>query len=135
MSSSINPYVKVMLDKERTLCYGAAAFIEFKEATDQDLLKYMRQLAAKFAAMAPKDGVENDEPEIPFKEFRNILWAGLIHEDPHLSPRDVSRMFSLHNMMDLVPLVMDAFALSMPKPSGEERPRMAPVKARKSIGA
>lgn len=138
MSSSIHPYVKVSLDKERNLCYGAAAFIEFKEHTGKDLLKLMRELAAKFSAMAPDpDRTDAEEPEIPFKEFRDILWAGLVHEDPDLTPREVSNMFTLPSMLELIPAVMDAFALSMPrsKPDESPRPRKAPVQVKKSIGA
>jgi hypothetical protein len=129
MASSIHPFVKVMLDKERHLCYGAAAFIEFKEMTGTDLLKYMRELSEKFSAL-------QETQEFPLKEFRDILWAGLIHEDPALTPREVSNMFSLLSLTDLIPLVMEAFTLGMPKAETDEnRPHLAPTKARKSIGA
>jgi hypothetical protein len=80
MASIINPAVKVTLDKERSLLYGAAAFIEFKESTGQDLLKYMRGLSEKFAAARDGEGEANPDFELPLIEFRNVLWAGLVHE-------------------------------------------------------
>ncbi len=131
MPSSIHPFVKVVLDKERHLCYGAAAFIEFKEQFGYDLLKYMKGMSDKFGEL-------KQTQEFPLKEFRDVLWAGLIHEDPELTPRDVSNMFSLLNLGDLLPLVMEAFTLGMPKitTSNGAGPRMAPVhKKRKSTGA
>jgi hypothetical protein len=139
MPSTIHPIVPVELDKPRHLCYGAAAFIEFKEKTGKDLLHYVRDLAGKFASAGPvldeKTGamLPNENYEVPYKEFRDILWAGLIHEDPDLDPRDVSNMFSLANIMDLMPLVMEAFTLAMPKQqaaNGNGHPRKAPVKGK-----
>ena|SRR3982751_3592441 len=123
MSSSIHPYVTVTLDKERHLCYGAAAFIEFKEYTGQDLLKFMRNMAEKFSDF-------ESTQEFPITELRDILWAGLIHEDPDLQPRAVSNMFSLLNLTEIIPLVMEAFTLSLPK-ADTPNPRPAPVKHRK----
>jgi hypothetical protein len=126
MASSIHPMVRVTLDKERNLCYGAAAFIEFKEHTGQDLLKFMRHMADQFERV-------KETEEFPLKEFRDILWAGLIHEDPDLKPRDVSNMFTLQSMLDIMPLVMEAFALGMPRveASANGNPHPALVKSRK----
>lgn len=130
MSSSLHPFVKVSLDKERHLCYGAAAYIEFKEFTGMDLLKLMKQLSEKLAAVAETE-------EFPIKEFRDILWAGLIHEDPDLQPREVSNMFTIATLSDLLPSVMEAFTLGLPKAESVNgnRPQMAPTRRKKSIGA
>jgi hypothetical protein len=114
MASIINPAVKVTLDKERSLLYGAAAFIEFKESTGQDLLKYMRGLSEKFAAARDGEGEANPDFELPLIEFRNVLWAGLVHEDEFLRLNDVSRM-------------MEAFVAGMPK-SEPDRPTKAPAR-------
>jgi hypothetical protein len=129
MPSTINPTVTVQLDRERHLCFGAAAHIEFQERFGKSLLSYFRVLSEKFSALAPSNGTPASE-EIPFKEFRDILWAALIHEDPDLTLHDVANMFDLHTMNALVPAVMDAFVLSMPKPEPEDgnRPRKAPVR-------
>ena len=42
---------------------------------------------------------------LPFSALRVILWAGLIHEDPDLTPKDVGAWVDLDNMKQ----VMDRF--------------------------
>lgn len=139
MPHTLNPSVPITLDKERSLLYGAAAFIEFKEATGRDLLKTFRDLGDPRFQPIIGDGEDerpNPDFELPMVEFRDILWAGLIHEDESLTQRQVSNLFTPGTMGVIMPLVLKAFTLGLGehKPD-EERPRRAPANHRKSTGA
>jgi hypothetical protein len=136
MSKLLNPSVAVSLDKERHLLFGAAAFIEFKDLRGEDLLRFMRGLSEQFRKAKDDDGVPNPDFEIPIKDFRDVLWAGLIHEDETLTPKQTGNLFTLRDFPTLVPLVMEAFVLGLPDMSDNGNPRRAPAKKRlKSIGA
>lgn len=125
MPHTLNPSVPVTLDKERSLLYGSAAFIEFKEATGKDLLKAFAEMGQHLQA-----------GEIPVKEFRDILWAGLIHEDESLTPKDVTGMFTPRSMVrELVTSVNQALSLALGDVDEDEPPQKAPARQRKSTGA
>jgi hypothetical protein len=125
MSRLLNPSVQVMLDKERHLCFGAAAFIEFKDYRGQDLLLFMRDLGAKFQSATDENGNPSPTFEMPLKDVRDVLWAGLVHEDEDLTPKQVGNLFSLRDVPELIPQIMEAFALGLPETP--DRPRRAPV--------
>jgi hypothetical protein len=134
MSKLLNPSVKVTLDRDRHLLYGAAAFIEFRELRGEDLMRFMQRLAGQFQASTVEtaDGstVPNPEFEIPVKDLRDLLWAGLIHEDEDLTPKQTGNLFTLRDIPTLIPLIAEAFALAMPVTPG--RPQKAPVKIRQN---
>lgn len=143
MPHTLNPSVPITLDKERSLLYGAAAFIEFKEATGRDLLETFRELSGpKYRAtitVEDADGekeLPNPDFELPVKVVRDILWAGLIHEDENLTLKQVSNMFTPGTMKNIIPLVAKAFTLGLgDQKADEERPRRAPANTKRSTGA
>lgn len=137
MPHTLNPAIPITLDKDRSLLYGAAAFIEYKEATGRDLLKTFRALSTAFQDARGEGGEPNPEFELPLREFRDILWAGLIHEDESLTPKQTSNLFTIGMMSELVPVVLRAFMLGLGTPQADDdRPRRAPAKKHtRSTGA
>jgi hypothetical protein len=121
MSRLLNPSVQVTLDRERYLCYGAAAFIEFRDMRGEDLLLFMRSLGEKFKV--------SQQEGMPLKDLRDVLWAGLVHEDAELTAKQVGNLFTIRDIPDLMPKIMEAFALALPEAKAD--PRKAPATPKK----
>jgi hypothetical protein len=138
MPHTLNPSVPITLDKERHLLYGAEAFIEYKEATGRDLLRTFRDFSnPKFRATLDESGDINPDFEMPVKEFRDVLWAGLLHEDESLTLKQTSSLFTPGMIAQLMPVVLRAFMLGLgeQKEDDTERPRKAPARHKRSTGA
>ena len=54
---------------------------------------------------------------VKLKDIRAILWAGLIHEDPALTPRDVGALIGgVNDLAMLGEKIRDAFEAAFPPP-------------------
>lgn len=49
-----------------------------------------------------------------FKAIRATLWAGLLHEDPDLTIKDVGAMIPIGGMENLSDAIVDAFNIAVP---------------------
>jgi len=67
-------FLPIILDKTRNLSYGMVA-----------LMKIEKKLGKPFAKI-------DFENEMTYEEIANILWAGLSHEDPTLTPEIVAEL-------------------------------------------
>lgn len=94
--------VPIMLDKERTLKYDLNAFAEIEErfGTVQKAFDELQQQK--------------------LKAVRAVLWAGLIHEDPKLTERQVGSLLSLGDLATILPAVTEAITAALPQVSPED---------------
>ena len=67
-------FLPIILDKTRNLRYGMVA-----------LMKIEKKLGKPFSKI-------DFENEMTYEEIANILWAGLSHEDPTLTPEIVAEL-------------------------------------------
>lgn len=96
------PSVRIELDKVRHLRFDATAFARLKER------------GYRLAALTAQ--------EMDIAVTRDLLWAGLLHEDPVLSPDEVGHWFTLRDLDRLAPALAEALRLAMPErpPAGAE---------------
>lgn len=90
--------VKIMLDKERTLLFDLNAFVCLEEeygSADEALDAFAKG---------------------SIKAIRALLWAGLIHEDESLTPKDVGKLFTLADLPKVAEPLKEAIEQSLPKP-------------------
>jgi hypothetical protein len=90
--------IPVTLDKERTLLYDFNAFIELEEIYG-DINKVFKGL----------EGMK-------IKPIRDMIWAGLIHEDENLTRKQVGKMLNMANMQEIAAKIMEALGISLPEP-------------------
>ncbi|HYH05383.1 MAG TPA: hypothetical protein VEC37_19995 [Bacillota bacterium] len=88
--------VPIMLDKERKLKFGYGAMIAIEDLTGDGFLDVIQELQEK--------------PRI--KTVRNILWAGLIHEDKTLTPDQVTEILDNCELDNLLGKLNEAIGLS-----------------------
>jgi hypothetical protein len=88
--------VSITLDKPRTLRYDLNAFAELEEIYGS--------MDQAFAAMQSGS----------MKAARTLLWAGLLHEDENLTPRQVGALVTLDNMEPVMDAISDALLEAMP---------------------
>lgn len=96
MANKHRGFVKVELDKERTLRYTMNALAEIEDALGVPL-------------------AELQTVKMTMKNIRVILWAGLIHEDEDLTQLEVGNMVDLNNMEEVQTKVAEAFAMAQEK--------------------
>jgi hypothetical protein len=94
--------VPITLDKERTLKYDLNAFAEIEE---------------RFGTVQ-KAFEELEKQKI--KAVRAVLWAGLIHEDPKLTEKQVGAMLSFGELASVLPAVSEAITAALPKVPAED---------------
>lgn len=101
--------ITVKLDRERELRYSLNAMIQLEEKGDEKLS--------------------------PMLQFRRMLWAGLIHEDPDLSEEQVGDMLDMRDVPAIEAAMSRAINRDTPALTGQAKvptkgkPR--PPKARK----
>ena len=68
-----------------------------------------------------------------FGKVRDILWAGLLHEQPDMTRDQAARLFGLDDLPALMPAIVSALRGSLPAapPGAESRPTKAPAKHRR----
>lgn len=96
-------FVDVVLDKERRLLFDLNAFASLEEEYGS--------LDTVFDALG-KGKV---------KALRDVIWAGLLHDDENLTPKDVGKLLGLANLEGMVELVNKALTQSMPSPGKNEK--------------
>lgn len=89
--------VPIMLDKERNLRFDMNAFssLEDEYETVEVALKEMEKGK--------------------MKAVRAVLWAGLVHEDENLTPKDVGRHITFNRISELAQTLGEAIKKSMPR--------------------
>ena len=126
----LDPAVTVRLGgHEYTMRYRAYAFIAYAEVLDRDLLADIREIGRSFRESGEEGGIGK-----VFVRVRDVLWAGLIDDQPDLKREDVGRMFNLRDLNEITPAILGALRLSLPEtaPEAEPRPTAAPAKRRVS---
>ncbi|HEV1992114.1 MAG TPA: hypothetical protein VGR34_04545 [Candidatus Dormibacteraeota bacterium] len=101
--------VAIQLDKERHLLYDVNSLIDLGDELGINLMEKSgwEELTGKMETPPPAHMTDVPEeifvPAVPsFKKVRAIVWAGLLHEDPTLTVRQVGAML---NPADLAPVV------------------------------
>lgn len=90
MANKHRGFIEVELDKTRTLRYTLNALAEVEDRIG-----------------VPLEELENVKMTI--KNVRILLWAGLIHEDPDLTPEEVGNMVDMGNFQEVQEKVALAF--------------------------
>jgi hypothetical protein len=93
MANKQRGFIKVELDKERTLRYTMNALAEIEDCLGVPLS-------------------EMKDVKMTMKNVRVILWAGLIHEDENLTQEQVGNMVDLGNMEAVQEKVAQAFTMA-----------------------
>ena len=93
--------IPITLDKERTLLYDFNAFIELEEIYG-DINKAFK-------------GLE----QMKMRPIRDMIWAGLIHEDENLTPKQVGKMLNMANMQEIAAKIVEALGISLPEPEAK----------------
>lgn len=93
--------IPIKLDKERHLKFDLNAFAELEEeyGNIEDALKQMEKGS--------------------IKALRAILWAGLIHEDENLTPKQVGSLIGLSDLEELAKSLTKAIKGHLPAPKDE----------------
>jgi len=94
--------IPITLDKERTLVYDFNAFIDLEDIYDDVSVVFDK--LQKFNLRATRD----------------MLWAGLRHEDESLTPRQVGKWLNLDNVQEIAAKVMEAVEGHLPEPEGKK---------------
>ncbi|GMA48664.1 hypothetical protein GCM10025857_39740 [Alicyclobacillus contaminans] len=109
--------IPITLEKERTLKYDLNAFAELEE---------------RFGTVQQAfDELQKQK----LKAVRAIVWAGLIHEDPKLTERQVGSMLSFADLTGILPAVTEAITAALPKASEDatEKTRKPGHSARRRV--
>ena len=77
MANKYRGEVGIRLDRVRILKYTFNALAEFEDLTGKSVSSIFT----------------NAEESMSFVMIRNLVWAGLIHEDPSLTPAKVGELF------------------------------------------
>lgn len=99
--------VSVELDKPRTILFDLNAFAELEDVYGS--------MENTFAAMQAGS----------MKAARTMLWAGLLHEDENLTPRQVGRLVTMDNMESVLDAISRALLDAMPEDAADEQAQEA----------
>jgi hypothetical protein len=117
--------------RDYTMRYRAYAFIAYAEALDRDLLADIREIGRSVSEIG-RSGEENAGIGKLFVRVRDVLWAGLIDDQPDLKREEVGRLFNVRDLNEITPAILGALRLSLPEaaPEAEARPTTAPARRR-----
>jgi len=90
--------VPVQLDKERTLFYDFNALIELEEIYGT-VTEAMSGLG-----------------DLRVKNIRDMIWAGLLHEDENLTQKQVGKMLTMANLEEVALKISESLGISLPEP-------------------
>jgi hypothetical protein len=90
--------IPITLDKPRTLLYDFNAFMELEDLYG-DINKAFK-------------GLE----QLKMRPIRDMIWAGLIHEDESLTPKQVGKMLHVLNLEEIATKITEALGISLPEP-------------------
>ncbi len=93
--------IPITLDKPRTLYFDFNAFIELEEIYGD--------------IKTALEGVEG----LKLKPIRDMIWAGLIHEDEQLTPKQVGKMLNMANIHEIASKITEALGISLPEPEAK----------------
>lgn len=96
------PTVIIPLDKERTFKLDFKAFMAFEKISGKNVMA-----AGVWQDMKASDIV-------------TLLWAGLLHEEPALTPEQVAELIHPGNFQEVVNAIQQVFQLSMPDSGGND---------------
>lgn len=94
--------VIIELDKPRTLLFTMNSFVELEDmyGSFEEAMKQMQKGSVK--------------------AIRAVLWAGLIHEDPTLTPQKVGAMIDLATLASITDKLSEAIGDALPEPATED---------------
>lgn len=98
--------IPIELDKERTLKFDLNAFIELETIYG--------------SVQAVLDRMQTGS----IKAVRDILWAGLIHEDESLTPKAVGAMIDMSNLEELTSALTRAVEGALPSSDNKTEDRV-----------
>lgn len=90
--------IPITLDKPRTLLYDFNAFVELEDIYG-DVKTALGGLS-----------------DLKVKTIRDMIWAGLIHEDESLTPKQVGKMLHVLNLEEIATKITEALGISLPEP-------------------
>lgn len=90
--------IPITLDKPRTLLYDFNAFMELEDLYG-DINKAFK-------------GLE----QLKMRPIRDMIWAGLIHEDESLTPKQVGKILNIANLEEIALKITEALGVSLPEP-------------------
>ncbi len=98
--------VTINLDKERGLLFDFNAFIELEDIYGS-IEDAMNSLGKGKRRLRP---------------IRDLVWAGLLHEDENLTVRQVGRLLTIANIEEVAGKGVKAIEASIPDTTGEGQP-------------
>lgn len=90
--------IPITLDKPRTLYFDFNAFIELEEIYGD--------------IKTALEGVEG----LKLKPIRDMIWAGMLHEDENITPKQVGKMLHPSNIEEIAVKIAEAVGVSLPEP-------------------
>lgn len=93
--------VSIQLDRERTLLYDFNALIELEDI-----------YGSVTEAMS---GLE----KLKVRNIRDMIWAGLLHEDENLTQKQVGKMLTMANLEEVALKISESLGISLPEPEGQ----------------
>ena len=124
--SLVHAAVPISLDgRQFVLRYRALAFIRYAEETGGDLLADIRNLgeigeAIQAGGQAPSAGGGM------FGKLRDIVWAGLLDQQPETTRDETARLFGLEDLPELMPAIAAALRGTLPEGTATARPTKRP---------
>lgn len=95
--------VRVVKPRERTLFFDFNALIELEEIYG--------------SVSEALSGIE----KLKMKNIRDMIWAGLLHEDEELTRKQVGKMLNVGNMDEVTLKITEAMGTSLPDPENIEK--------------
>jgi len=111
--------IKIIIgDKERRLRFKYRGLLWFKDKYGVSLTKFFGEDGSIAA---------DDIDEIDL--LINIVYAGLIYDNPDLSIEDVQDSFDLSDLVTWMKIIAEAWTISMPEPAEGKAPTKAKAKS------
>lgn len=99
--------IPIQLDKKRHLKFDLNAFVELEEK--------FGSIGAAFEALEKGS----------IKGVRTLLWAGLVHEDPELTERDVGALVTVEKLSEVTAMITQAVNAALPE--ADEKNPLSPA--------
>ena len=93
--------IPIVLDKPRTIVFDLNSFAELEES------------------YGSVQAVLDEMAKGSIKALRLLLWAGLVHEQDNLTPKDVGRLIQFGDVPKLTDLLNGALETAQPSPEEE----------------
>ena len=93
--------IPIVLDKPRTIVFDLNSFAELEES------------------YGSVQAVLDEMAKGSIKALRLLLWAGLVHEQDNLTPKDVGRLIQFGDVPKLTDLLNGALEKAQPSPEEE----------------